>query len=100
MATKEELKLKFSSGKVPTEADFAELIDGVVGATGAKGEKGAAGVDGAQGLQGEQGIQGEQGLKGDQGLAGADGVVTQLQYDDILAQLLDLETRLAAIETL
>lgn len=44
--TKEELKVLFSTGKKPTGADFAELIDGVVGPQGAKGDTGAKGADG------------------------------------------------------
>lgn len=46
MATKEELKEKFTAGKIPTGEDFAELIEGVVGPTGAKGATGTAGKDG------------------------------------------------------
>ena len=47
MATKEELKEKFSTGKKPTGEDFAELIDGV------EGPKGEPGKDGAQGPPGK-----------------------------------------------
>lgn len=38
MATKEELKEKFSTGKKPTGDDFAELIDGVEGPQGNPGQ--------------------------------------------------------------
>ncbi|MCM3110038.1 hypothetical protein [Lederbergia lenta] len=61
MATKEELKEKFKTGKKPTGDDFAALIDGV------KGEPGSPGKD------------------------GADGFGTKAQYDDIIARLSDLE---------
>ena len=52
MATKEELKEKFSTGKKPTGADFAELIDGVVGPEGPKGDPGAKGTTGTKGADG------------------------------------------------
>lgn len=70
MATKEELKEKFSTGKKPTGADFAELIDGVVG------PEGPAGKDGA---------------KGATGTAGKDGFGTKAEYDAIIARLEALE---------
>lgn len=38
MATKEELKEKFSTGKKPTGEDFAALIDGVEGPPGKDAE--------------------------------------------------------------
>lgn len=52
MATKEELKEKFSTGKKPTGQDFAALIDGV------KGEKGDPG-DSVKGDPGEPGPPGK-----------------------------------------
>lgn len=58
MATKEELKEKFSTGKKPTGEDFAALIDGV------EGPKGADGKDGEQGPKGEPGKDGAQGPPG------------------------------------
>lgn len=70
MATKEELKEKFSTGKKPTGADFADLIDGVVG------PEGPAGKDGA---------------KGATGTAGKDGFGTKAEYDAIIARLEALE---------
>ena len=59
MATKEELKAKFNTGKKPTGADFAELIDGVVGP---KGDPGTAGTDGAKGAKGDPGAKGVDGV--------------------------------------
>lgn len=59
MATKEELKEKFGTGKKPTGADFALLIDGVVGPEGPKGETGA---DGAKGDKGNPGTAGSNGV--------------------------------------
>lgn len=56
MASKEELKEKFSTGKKPDGNDFADLIDGV---------EGPAGKDGAKGPQGEPGPAGKGGAKGD-----------------------------------
>lgn len=82
MLTKEELKEKFSTGKKPTGADFAALIDGVEGPAGAKGATGTAGTAGAQGPKGD---------KGDAGAAGKDGFGTKAQYDAIIARLDALE---------
>jgi len=59
MATKEELKEKFSTGKKPTGDDFAELIDGVEGPKGATGAAGKDGADGSQGPKGETGPAGK-----------------------------------------
>lgn len=64
---KEELKLKFSKGKIPTEADFAALIDGV---------------------EGPQGPQGAKGAKGD---PGKDGFGTKEQFDALVARVEALE---------
>lgn len=89
MPTKEELKEKFSTGKKPTGADFAALIDGVEGPAGAKGATGAAG---AAGSKGDQGAQGPKGDKGDTGAAGKDGFGTKAQYDEIIARLATLES--------
>lgn len=88
MATKEELKEKFSTGKIPTGDDFAELIDGV------EGPQGPAGEDGAKGDKGEPGSDGAKGDKGDPGADGkdgADGFGTEAQYNDIIARLEALE---------
>ncbi len=52
------------------------------------------GARGEQGIQGEPGRQGEPGEQGEPGRDGADGVVTQEQYNDIIARLGDLEARL------
>lgn len=65
MATKEELKEKFSTGKKPTGEDFAELIDGVEGPQGPKGEPGADGKDGAKGDKGDTGAKGADGKDAD-----------------------------------
>ncbi|GIN71134.1 hypothetical protein J14TS2_16090 [Bacillus sp. J14TS2] len=70
MATKEELKIKFSAGKKPTGQDFSDLIDGV---EGPQGEKGNPGPQGEPGIQGEPGVDGEQGPQGEPGTAGKDG---------------------------
>lgn len=64
MATKEELKEKFSTGKTPTGDDFAELIDGVEGPQGPAGKDG---TNGSQGPKGETGPAGKDGAKGDPG---------------------------------
>ncbi|ETT84178.1 hypothetical protein MKZ08_08450 [Viridibacillus sp. FSL R5-0477] len=80
MPTKDELKEIFSTGKKPTGADFAALIDGVEGPAGAKGATGAAGA------------QGPKGDKGDTGAAGKDGFGTKAQYDDIISRLATLES--------
>lgn len=82
MATKEELKEKFSTGKKPTGEDFAELIDGVEGPQGPKGDAGPKGDKGDAGAKGE---------KGDAGPAGKDGFGTETQYNDIIARLEALE---------
>ncbi|MGE7020418.1 hypothetical protein [Solibacillus cecembensis] len=68
--TKDELKAMFATGKEPTGADFAELIEGVVGP---KGDPGVAG-------------------KGTTGANGKDGFGTETQYNDIIARLEALET--------
>ena len=67
MATKEELKEKFSTGKKPTGEDFAELIDGVKGPKGDKGDKGDKGEPGADGKDGAQGPAGKDGAQGPAG---------------------------------
>jgi len=67
---KEELKLKFSKGKIPTEADFAALIDGV---------------------EGPQGPQGPAGAKGAKGDPGKDGFGTKEQFDALVARVEALE---------
>lgn len=61
MASKEELKEKFSTGKKPTGEDFAELIDGVEGPAG---KDGTNGKDGAKGSPGEDGKDGAKGADG------------------------------------
>lgn len=88
MATKEELKEKFSTGKIPTGDDFAELIDG---AEGPAGKDGANGAKGAKGDKGEPGADGAKGAKGDPGADGKDGFGTEEQYNDIIARLEVLE---------
>lgn len=85
MATKEELKEKFSTGKIPTGDDFAELIDGVEGPQGPKGDKGDPGADGKDGAQGAKGD------KGDKGDPGADGFPTEEQWNDLVARVEALE---------
>lgn len=59
MATKEELKEMFSTGKKPTGDDFAELIDGVEGPRGPQGPKGDPGANGKDGAQGPKGDPGK-----------------------------------------
>lgn len=76
MATKAELKEKFSTGKIPTGDDFAELIDG---------------VEGPQGPKGDKGDKGEPGTAGKDGADGKDGFGTEAQYNDIIARLEALE---------
>lgn len=85
MATKEELKVKFSTGKKPTGEDFAALIDGVEGPKGDKGDTGAKGADGAKGDKGDKGDTGANGTNG------KDGFGTEAQYNDIIARLEALE---------
>lgn len=77
MATIEELKELFSTGKKPTGADFASLIDGVKGEKGDKGEKGETGNNGADGV---------------------DGFGTEAQYNGIISRLDAIEARLDALE--
>lgn len=77
MATKEELKEKFSKGKKPTGEDFAELIDGVVGP---QGPAGADGNDGSQGPKGDPGNDGAQGPKGEPGEQGPPGKDAESQF--------------------
>lgn len=72
MATKEELKEKFSTGKKPTGEDFAELIDGVEGPKGEKGDKGDPGEQGPKGDKGDKGEPGADGKDGAQGPPGKD----------------------------
>jgi len=86
--TKEELKEMFSTGKIPTGDNFADLIEGVEGPQGPAGEKGATG---AAGKDGAQGPAGKDGTNGSQGPAGADGFGTEEQYNDIIARLDALE---------
>lgn len=88
MATKTELKEMFSTGKIPTGDDFAELIDGVEGPQGPAGKDGAKGD---KGDQGEPGADGAKGAKGDPGADGKDGFGTEAQYNDIIARLEALE---------
>ncbi len=73
MATKEELKEKFSTGQVPTGEDFAELIDGV---------EGPQGEQGPQGQRGTKGDKGDKGDTGEQGPAGADGQDAEPQFTE------------------
>lgn len=60
--TKEELKVMFATGKKPTGADFAELIDGVEGPAGPQGETGPQGPAGAKGTTGAKGDKGDPGV--------------------------------------
>lgn len=82
MATQEELKQKFATGKTPTGEDFAALID-TVGKKGDKGDPGEPGKDG---------VKGDKGVKGDSGAPGKDGFGTEEQYKDIISRLEALET--------
>lgn len=76
--TKEELKEAFSTGKIPTGDDFADLIEGV------EGPQGPAGTNGSDGPKGDPGTDGEQGPKGEPG-NDAEPQFTQGQVDAILA---------------
>lgn len=119
IATSEELKIKFETGKIPTGADFSELIDGVKGEKGDTGAKGADGKDGTNGTNGksayqiavdegytgtesewitslkgatgQRGEKGEQGTPGTNGTDGSNGFGTEQQYNDIIARLDALE---------
>ena len=77
--SKEELKELFSTGKTPTGADFAALIDGVEGPVGPAGATGVAGPIGPKGDRGDTGAAGAvgpagpAGPKGDPGTAGQRG---------------------------
>lgn len=102
MASKEELKEMFATGKKPTGDDFAALIDKVA----RKGDKGDPLTfddltdEQKQELKGEKGdpltfddltdAQKEE-LKGKQGPAGKDGFGTEEQYNDIISRLEALE---------
>ena len=77
MATKEELKELFSTGKKPTGDHFAQLIDGVEGPQGPKGK------DGAKGAKGDRGDTGPQGPAGKD----ADPQFTPEQVEALLALL-------------
>lgn len=81
MTTKEELKEKFSTGKVPTGADFAELIDSV---EGPKGDKGDTGAKGSKGDKGEPGTDGKDGAQGPAG-KDAEPQFTEEQVEALLA---------------
>src|SRR5699024_3160464 len=76
MATKEQLKELFSTGKKPTGDHFAQLIDGGEGPQGPKGDagpQGPKGKDGAQGPKGDPGTDGKDGAKGAKGDTGPQG---------------------------
>lgn len=90
MATKEELKQIFVTGAIPTEEDFASLID-VAGEPGPRGETGATGAKGDKGEPGEKGETGAAGTPGATGAAGSDGFGTEAQYNAIIARLDALE---------
>lgn len=72
MPTKDELKAKFATGKKPTGADFALLIDGVEGPVGPAGETG-------------------KGTTGTTGTPGKDGYGTKADLDAVKARLDALE---------
>ncbi|MGG0667658.1 collagen-like protein [Lederbergia citrisecunda] len=98
MATIEELKALFATGKKPTGDDFALLIDGVKGDKGDKGDTGIQGIQGEKGDPGEQGLPGTDGTNGTNGQDGADGFGTEQQYNDIIARLDAIESRLDSLE--
>lgn len=77
MASKEELKEKFSTGKKPSGEDFAKLIDGV---------------------EGPQGPQGADGSDGSDGIDGSDGFGTESQYNEINDRLDNIQSRLDVLE--
>ncbi|HIZ52342.1 MAG TPA: collagen-like protein [Candidatus Enterococcus avicola] len=62
--TKEELKAIFVTGAVPTQQDFADLIEGVQGPQGVKGDTGVAGPKGDTGSTGPKGDTGATGSNG------------------------------------
>lgn len=74
MASKEELKEMFSTGKKPSGDDFAKLIDGV------------------------EGPQGSDGVDGNDGSDGVDGFGTESQYNEINNRLDDIQARLVVLE--
>ena len=76
MASKEELKEKFSTGKKPDGNDFADLIDGVEGPVGKDGEKGP---------------KGDAGEKGEPGPAGEDGFPSEEDWNDLVSRVEALE---------
>ncbi|WP_052401165.1 collagen-like protein [Oceanobacillus jeddahense] len=88
MATKEELKEMFSTGKVPTGDDFSLLIDGVEGPQGEQGPQGATGPKGAKGDKGDPGADGKDGTNGKDG---ADGFPTEEQWNALVARVEALE---------
>ena len=92
MATKEQLKELFSTGKKPTGDHFAQLIDGVEGPQGPAGKDSDQGPKGDPGTDGKDGAKGAKGDKGDtgpQGPAGkdADPQFTPEQVEALLALL-------------
>lgn len=82
MATKAELKEMFSTGKIPTGDDFAELIDGVEGPKGETGPAGKDGADGSQGPKGEPGTAGTDGKDGATGPKGDPGADAEPQFTE------------------
>lgn len=108
MATSEELKILFATGKKPTGADFASLIDGVKGDTGAEGSDGTDGFDGADGdsaykialandfegteaewlasLKGAKGETGNTGADGDKGETGEQGIQGEAGADGFVTE--------------
>lgn len=127
MATSEELKILFASGKKPTGADFGQLIDGVkgekgdpgtngVGSQGVPGQDGTSGTDGASayeiavagGFVGDESVwltslkgePGEQGIQGKPGTKGADGAAGTDGVDGFVSEEMynTLISRLEALE--
>lgn len=81
---KADLKKKFSTGKIPTGGDFAELIE-------EQGTQGPAGKDGSKGEPGTNGTDGKDGGVGPKGADGKDGFGTEAEYNALVDRLEALE---------
>lgn len=77
---------------------------GETGQTGPQGKTGATGPQGPQGIQGEigpqgpTGPQGEQGPRGEQGPKGDPGEVTQAEFEELSADVVDLKSQMVVME--
>lgn len=79
---------------------------GETGQTGPQGKTGATGPQGPQGIQGEigpqgpTGPQGEQGPRGEQGPKGDPGEVTQAEFEELSADVVDLKSHVDELNEL